>query len=104
MTPEGFLKHKDTPVFAAWLEGAEIERSIPPTRWLICSYPAWGEDTEYRIKPPPKTVEMWVNLYSNDGHSIEMYSSKQSADNNAEVSKRIACVPVTMTYTEGEGL
>ena len=103
MTPEGFKKHKDTPAFAAWLEGVEIEY-LNTCGWceFLGASPGWHENTEYRVKPTPKTVEMWVNV----GHHMVMptlYTNKTAADNRSGAT-RIACVPVTVTYTVGEGL
>jgi hypothetical protein len=102
MTPEGFKKHKDTPAFAAWLEGVEIEY-LNTCGWCGClgANPGWRENTEYRIKPTPKTVEIWVNIYPYAG--VTAYFSRQCADHTARTN-RIACVPVTVTYTAGEGL
>lgn len=54
------------------------------------------------IPEEPKTIEGWVNVYS-DG-STGNVRAKCDADRVAEVGGRIACVPVTITYREGEGL
>ncbi len=103
MTPEGFKKHKH--LIEAWADGAEIEvRSDETGYWRPTRPydPTWAIEYEYRVKPTPKTVEMWVNVYPGYiGASI--YTSEFDADNFVRIN-RIACVPVTVTYTEGEGL
>ena len=102
MTPEGFKKHKDTPAFAAWLEGVEIEY-LNTCGWceFLGASPGWHENTEYRVKPTPKTVEVWVNVYPHGAAGA--YMDRIDA-NHIAGENRIACVPVTVTYTEGEGL
>ena len=102
MTPEGYLKHKDTPAFAAWLEGVEIEY-LNTCGWceFLGASPGWHENTEYRVKPTPQTIQIWVNIYP--FAEVAAYFSRGCADNAARLD-RIACVPVTVTYTNGEGL
>jgi len=53
-------------------------------------------------KPKPKTgtVEQWVNVYQG---GITGYNTKESADILAG-EERIACIKLTGTWTEGEGL
>ncbi len=103
MTPEGFKKHKDTPAFAAWLEGVEIEY-LNTCGWSGClgANPGWHENTEYRVKPTPKTIEVWVNVYP--GYIGAFIYTSEFEANKSGGPDRIACVPVTVTYTEGEGL
>lgn len=99
MTPEGFKKHKH--LIEQWADGAEIEMECSCC-WEPVVEPSWVFHQEYRVKPAPKTVEMWVNV----GHHMVMptlYTNKTAADNRSGAT-RIACVPVTVTYTEGEGL
>ena len=101
MTPEGFKKHKD--LIEAWADGAEIEEYKYFAGWTPMQEgePAWSETITYRIKPTTKTIQVWVNVYPYAG--VAAYFSRGCADNAARTN-RIACVPVTVTYTEGEGL
>lgn len=56
----------------------------------------------YRIKPERKTITRWVNVYHN-GLNCVVCNTKEEAE-YGHVGSRIACVPVTITYEEGEGL
>lgn len=57
----------------------------------------------YRIKPERKTITGFVNVYSQDNYTVGLNQTKEQA-NNIAFANRIACVPVTITYEEGEGL
>lgn len=48
-----------------------------------------------------KAVKVFANIYSKGTFAI--WATKSIADRNADVG-RIACVPVEVPYTEGEGL
>lgn len=56
------------------------------------------------IQPKVKhTITGWLNVYNERERPHRFYENKRDADFNAS-SRRLACVPVTITYTEGEGL
>lgn len=58
----------------------------------------------YRIKPERKTITGFVNVYPDMGIlNSNFFETKKDADLKG-YNKRIACVPVTITYEEGEGL
>lgn len=66
-----------------------------------------------RISPPMperKVIEGWVNVYDRWEGKIEswgaLHPSKEAADKFAAKGSpdRIACVPIRIEYTEGEGL
>lgn len=60
------------------------------------------EPSFYRIKPERKTITGFVNVYPGDiGTSI--HRDKDLAKIGGS-PRRIACVPITITYEEGEGL
>lgn len=42
--------HKHAELIKAWADGAEIEKKVN-VEWVICAYPEWYKETEYRIKP-----------------------------------------------------
>ena len=48
--------HKWEKEIKAWADGAEIQHRLGDC-WRDCEKPAWGEQTEYRIKPQPKESE-----------------------------------------------
>lgn len=103
MTREGILKHKE--VFDAWLEGAEVEcfdDSPSQLGWFLCPHPDFLLGARYRVKPQSQTRMTWVNIYPEE-QVFYAYSSRKAAD-QGEGTQRIACVPVTITWTEGEGL
>ena len=55
-----------------------------------------------KLPPPqPVTLTRWCNLYADDDHCF--HKTRELADTFAGAG-RIACVPVTITYTPGEGL
>ncbi len=98
MTPEGFKKHKH--LIEQWADGAEIEMECSCC-WEPVVEPSWVFHQEYRVKPAPKTVEMWVNVYPHGAMGVHM---NRIDANHIAGENRIACVPVTVTYTKGEGL
>jgi len=53
--------------------------------------------------PVEITKTSWLNVYSNDLLIDCLHSTREQADMQA-CDGRIACIPVTYTYTEGEGL
>lgn len=51
----------------------------------------------------PQTITKWANVFPNG--TVNFYNSKEMAETVVGTySSRIACVPVTIEYTEGEGL
>ncbi len=52
--------HKHAELIKAWADGAEIEWFDGRT-WHVVRSMAWGDDTQYRIKPEPKPDV--VNMY-----------------------------------------
>lgn len=55
------------------------------------------------IQPKVKhTITGWVNVHT-DGSVSRLYNSPLSAL-NPRAATVVACIPVTITYTEGEGL
>jgi hypothetical protein len=57
-------------------------------------------NNHFDILPETQTREVWVNVYS---HGTTANQSRKEANDNA-ASDRLACIPVTLTFTEGEGL
>ena len=58
------------------------------------------DGSEYRAKKT-HTITFWINYYSNGEFS--MWHSREEADRVAS-RNRIACLKITRTFTEGEGL
>ena len=52
----------------------------------------------FRMKPRKNKKEVWVNVYP-DGDLLFAYTSKEEADNGA-CGRRVACIPVTLEWTE----
>lgn len=52
------------------------------------------------VKPRIKR-EVWINVYPTRAYA---HPSKEIADSAYFAKDRIACVPITIEYTEGEGL
>lgn len=69
--------------------------------WVSSSY----APHQLRNTPPPKITKTgWVNIYKN-GAISSIHNTKTIADlASREDDSRVACVEVTFTYTEGEGL
>ena len=104
MDKSGIIKHRE--VFNAWLEGAEVEYyEAAWGKWMSLTFddPNFYPEVQYRIKPAPKTIERWVNVFGPQDSLGSLYKTKQSADCYSSTARR-ACVKVTITYTEGEGL
>jgi len=100
MSKEGMIKHRE--VLNAWLDGAEIEYyNTYQGRWISANPSMWDVSEQYRIKPAVQTRQAWVNVYPDCTNS---YNSRSNADRFADTDERIACVPVTIKFTEGEGL
>jgi hypothetical protein len=54
--------HKHAKIIKAWADGAEIEyRSTGFTEWFECPEPKWFIDFQYRVKPQPKIVKMYMH-------------------------------------------
>lgn len=89
--------------------GGEIEvrvaRFTKDAIWISASGPTWNwYNNSYRIKPEPKMIKGWVNVYKNGRfgnlHEDEDVSKRyQSYDSNV-----VACVYIEQEYEEGEGL
>ena len=77
--------------------------------WIFIQHTSNGnffvdrKDCEYDLIEAKKThtVTFWVNFYPENVTSS--WRSKQSADNVA-TDDRIACLEITRTFTEGEGV
>ena len=99
MQREGIKKNKV--VFEAWLAGAAIEVKPENGQWQFIKMPGFIASQEYRVKPETKTVKRWVNIYPSGYGSL--WATKAQAK-PPRTDYCIACVPVEVTYTEGEGL
>ncbi len=102
MNREGIKKHWR--VFEAWLAGVEIQfkSRSSPYPWNTTSAPEFNPDNEYRVKPQRKTVTRWVNVHPNGPGAI-LHDNKDQADHWTGI-RRIATVPVEISWEEGEGL
>lgn len=103
MNREAIKKHKA--VFDAWLDGVEIEyKHQGEGEWEAVANPAWYTGNDFRIKPQPQTRTMWVTIFSGGGG--ENYYLHDTITDAKKMDKfhQIACVPVEVTWTEGEGL
>lgn len=93
------------PIMQGFLEGKTVQfrpRGSNGWCWADLEHPGWQvADYEYRIKPDSKTVDYIANVYP--GGNIYFHINKTMANMDASAD-RIACVPVKVTYTEGEGL
>jgi hypothetical protein len=78
--------------------------------WIACGWHAngrfmfAGKDHERNLAPPPKKtvrVQAWLNVDGNSGWRF--WHSKELAHAWAHAN-RIACVPIDITVTEGDGL
>jgi hypothetical protein len=90
-----------------------------PGLWIACGWHASGRlmhasasnptmyaDTDHKcnLAPPPKKtvrVQAWLNVDANSGWRF--WHSKAHAEGWAHAN-RIACVPIDITVTEGDGL
>lgn len=52
------------------------------------------------LTPPRQEIERWVNVYKG---GVDIFVARRGADNGAHPS-RIACIPITIRFTPGEGL
>lgn len=94
------------PLVQALAEGKTLQINPFGKQWLDADshLDLMKEPSCYRIKPERKTITGFVNVYPNLGIKYShFFETKQEADLNNS-SNRIACVLVTITYEEGEGL
>lgn len=73
------------------------------TQWVDCgTMPAVPDFArfEYRIKPDPKTLEVWINIYDDGG--VAMYTKKENAYYWSFNATRIARKRVKVEYVDGE--
>jgi len=76
--------------------------------WIACGWHEngrfmfAGKDHECNLAPPPKKtirLEGWLNIY--DDNSANFFDRREDADKE---DGRSACIPFSITVTEGEGL
>jgi hypothetical protein len=63
------MQHKWHKEIKAWADGAEIEAFVG-REWHPCKYPAWDNNSEYRIKPQPKEPQYLYVYQSNSNDYI----------------------------------
>ena len=94
-----------------WVKVGYIRDSPIPDVWRMNGTGAAAEsqfphylDLE-NVPPEPVTVTRWVNVYIVDGE-VWVGPVNKTREEALEYGsgKQKACVPVTITYTEGEGL
>ena len=68
-------QHKWHKEIKAWADGAEIEHRVGGERWILCNKPAWGEQTDYRIKPQPKEPQYLYVYADKDGVNLSQHKS-----------------------------
>lgn len=92
------------PIVQALAEGRTVQfDSRCHDGWVDTNHIEAESDIKYRIKPEVKTITRWFNIYEN-GHPIVIgRENKDSCIENRNGSV-VACVPVTISYYEGEGL
>lgn len=64
--------HKHAELIKAWADGAEIEYRNAEGEWYEARGPAWGPETQYRIKPErvyPKSSLTYGELFNTFSHS-----------------------------------
>ena len=72
---EGIKKHRE--VFNAWLDGAEVERSIDGKgSWVTLYEPTFYADYHYRVKPV--LMERYA-LVSNDGYISRYFNDREDS-------------------------
>lgn len=94
--------------FLAWKDYKEIQSrytAYPREEWQDDRFPEFCLAKDYRVKPTQLEEPMWMNIYSdmNVGTGHVIFHSKADADGRA-LPLRIACVPITIKWIEGEGL
>lgn len=88
------------PIIQAFAEGKEIEvrEADINTIWYDTIRPEWDDSLEYRIKPEPKIITGWVNVYP-DGFSTRCYDTKDEAKQDA-VSRCIDTIEIRYEVKE----
>jgi hypothetical protein len=92
-------------LYQAYADGNVIQcLMLASNKWEDLPNPLFdGSVDDYRIKPEPKKVEFWVNVYAVHGVGDIAHKTRESADNTI-AGKRIACLHIVREYEEGEGL
>lgn len=91
-------------LMSGYANGGMIQRNIGGTWHDVPDTIFHHSCDEYRIKPEPKKVEFWVNVYAySNGVGDIAHKTRESADNTI-AGKRIACLHIVREYEEGEGL
>lgn len=74
-------------------------------QWTATGHPFSGIEHERSTDLIPKPVrhkrEVWVNVYRDT--VVNAWRCKEAADDCSRFG-RIACIPITIEYTDGEGL
>lgn len=80
-------------------DGRWGSKDVNPTLLTIDEARAKGYDVPKVKRKVTKTISRWANVYP-DEHLIACndYHTREEADSNANLSKRIACVELTGTY------
>jgi hypothetical protein len=63
---------------------------------------AMNSDCDLIEVKPKRTLDVWLNVYSNNGLSMP-HMTKENADASARTD-RLACIHIVQEYEEGEGL
>ena len=78
-------------------------------KWIVEDWDTSGEHIEIdewcleEVKPK-HTIKFYLNVYGNSNQlDFEGYKSLEKADATIK-NNRIACLPITLTFEEGEGL
>lgn len=100
MDREGLKEHWD--VVEAWVfDEAEVEHQDNGGTWQKTGeVPNFYKNVKYRVKPQHQTRIVWVNIYANN---VVCHNTEEIANGHGQLG-RLACAPVEVTWTEGEGL
>ena len=93
-----------------------VRRKSEHGSWFLRAWTIEGKsslrdesDCDLMLTPPePKrhTVTFWLNFYGHEDGRIEVAGGHDSKEEATKIAchGRIACVPITIEFTEGEGL
>ena len=76
-------QHKWHKEIKAWADGAEIEHRVGGERWILCNKPAWGEQTDYRIKPQPKEPQ-YLKVFKINNTNIKFVEDGGYIEHNSD--------------------
>lgn len=90
--------HKHAELIKAWADGAEIEFRGGLDEWHVTYHPDWFDDVEYRLKPQPERVLIYLYVNPEREYAPDTTPPENGVWPISDKWKHVK----TFEYTEGE--